>query len=84
VPKGRLRFRNVSPSKYKIEALKLGFQQVTCTGIDVTLSATQRVEITLPVGTQEQRIEVVGGFSVLSTTETQEHGMPSRHFSSCL
>ena len=36
---------------------------------------TQRVEITLPVGTQEQRVEVLGGSSVLATKETQEHGI---------
>ena len=29
----------------------------------------------LPVGTQEQRVEVVGGSSVLGTTGTQEHGI---------
>src|SRR5204862_3438611 len=40
-----------------------------------TLSSTQRVEITLPVGAQETKIEVLGGSSVLSVTATQEHGI---------
>ena len=31
--------------------------------------------MTLPVGAQEQRIEVVGGSSMLGTTPTQEHGI---------
>ena len=43
--------------------------------IDVTLGSVQRVEVTLPVGAQEQRVEVIGGSSVLGTTETQEHGI---------
>ena len=43
--------------------------------IDVTLSSVQRVEITLPIGTQETRVDVVGGSSMLSVTGTQEHGI---------
>ena len=41
----------------------------------MTLGSTQRVEVTLPVGAQEQRIEVIGGSSMLGTTPTQEHGI---------
>jgi hypothetical protein len=74
-PEGEYAFRNLAPAKYEVVATKEGFQQVTHPDIDVTLSSTQRVEITLPVGTQEQRVEVVGGSSVLSTKETQEHGI---------
>ena len=43
--------------------------------IDVTLSSVQRVEIELQVGAQDQRVEVVGGSSMLSVTGTQEHGI---------
>ncbi len=60
-PDGEYAFRNLAPSKYEVQATKEGFQQVTNSNVDVTLSSVQRVEITLPVGTQEQRVEVVGG-----------------------
>ena len=72
---GEYAFRNLPPAKYSVEAIKTGFQQVTHPDIDVTLSSVQRVDITLPIGTQETRVEVVGGSSVLSVTGTQEHGI---------
>jgi hypothetical protein len=72
---GEYAFRNLAPAKYAVEAVKDGFQQVTHPDIEVTLSSVQRVEITLPIGTQTQRVEVVGGSSVLSVTGTQEHGI---------
>lgn len=72
---GEFAFRNLPPAKYAIEAVKEGFQQVTHPDVEVTLSSVQRVEITLPIGTQEQKVEVVGGSSVLSVTGTQEHGI---------
>jgi hypothetical protein len=74
-PEGEYAFRNLAPSKYEVQATKQGFQQVSMPDIEVTLGSTQRVEVTLPVGAQEQRIEVVGGSSVLGTTATQEHGI---------
>ncbi len=72
---GEYAFRNLPPGKYAVEATKAGFQQVTYPDIDVTLSSVQRVEITLPIGTQDSRVEVVGGSSVLSVTGTQAHGI---------
>ena len=72
---GEYAFRNLSPGKYAVEAIKSGFQQVTHPDIDVTLSSVQRVEITLPLGAQDSRVEVVGGSSILSVTGTQEHGI---------
>jgi hypothetical protein len=72
---GEYAFRNLPPAKYAVEAIKTGFQQVTRPDIDVTLSSVQRVDIMLPIGAQETRIEVVGGSSVLSVTGTQEHGI---------
>ncbi len=74
-PEGEYAFRNLAPAKYALEAVKDGFQQVTHPDIEVTLSSVQRVEITLPIGTQEQKIEVIGGASILSQTATQEHGI---------
>ena len=72
---GEYAFRNLPPGKYAVEAIKSGFQQVTHPDIDVTLSSVQRVEITLPIGQQDSRVEVVGGSSILSVTGTQEHGI---------
>ncbi len=72
---GEYAFRNLAPARYAVDALKDGFQQVSHPDIEVTLSSVQRVEITLPIGTQQQRVEVVGGSSVLSVTGTQEHGI---------
>jgi hypothetical protein len=74
-PEGEYAFRNLAPAKYAVEAVKEGFQQVTRPDIEVTLGSVQRVEITMPVGAQETKIEVLGGSSVLGTTETQEHGI---------
>ncbi|MEP6592678.1 MAG: carboxypeptidase regulatory-like domain-containing protein, partial [Acidobacteriota bacterium] len=74
-PEGEYAFRNLAPAKYAVEAVKEGFQQVTHADIEVTLSSVQRVEITLPIGTQEQKIEVIGGASILAQTATQEHGI---------
>ena len=74
-PAGEYAFRNLAPSKYAIEAIKQGFQQVTFPDIEVTLGSVQRVEITLPVGAQNEKVEVLGGSSVLGTTPTQEHGI---------
>ncbi|MDP9324726.1 MAG: carboxypeptidase-like regulatory domain-containing protein, partial [Acidobacteriota bacterium] len=72
---GEYAFRNLPPAKYAVEAIKTGFQQVTRPDIDVTLSSVQRVDITLPIGTQQTHVEVIGGSSVLSVTGTQEHGI---------
>jgi hypothetical protein len=74
-PQGEYAFRNLAPSKYEVQATKPGFQLVAMPGVEVTLGSQVRLDITLPVGGQEQRIEVVGGSSVLGTTGTQEHGI---------
>ena len=72
---GEYAFRNLAPARYEVTATKDGFRQVVLPGIDVTLSSVQRLDVELPVGTQTERVEVVGGSSVLSTTGTQEHGI---------
>jgi len=72
---GEYSFRNLAPSKYEVTATKQGFRQVVLSNIDVTLSSVQRVEVELPVGAQTERVEVVGGSSMLNTTGTQEHGI---------
>jgi len=72
---GEYAFRNLAPGRYEITATKPGFRQVILPNVDVTLSSVQRVEIDLPLGEQTERVEVVGGSSVLNTTATQEHGI---------
>jgi hypothetical protein len=74
-PEGEFAFRNLNPANYTVEALKDGFQTVSHPKIEVTLSSTQRVEIVLPVRGAQEKVEVIGGSSVLSVTETQEHGI---------
>jgi hypothetical protein len=74
-PEGEYAFRNLAPAKYEVQAVKPGFREVTHPDIDVTLGSVQGVEITLPIGAQGERVEVVGGSSVLGTTATQEHGI---------
>jgi len=74
-PEGEFAFRNLNPANYTVEALKDGFQTVSHPKIEVTLSSTQRVEIVLPVAGAQEKVEVIGGSSVLSVTETQEHGI---------
>jgi hypothetical protein len=72
---GEYAFRNLAPGKYEVTAVKAGFQQIVLPDIDVTLSTVVRVEIELQVGAQDQRVEVVGGSSMLAATGTQAHGI---------
>ena len=74
-PEGEYAIRNLAPARYELTVVIPGFQQVVRPNIDVTLSSVQRVEIELQVGAQDQRVEVVGGSSILSVTGTQEHGI---------
>ncbi len=74
-PEGEFAFRNLNPAMYTVEALKDGFQTVSHPKVEVTLSSTQRVEIVLPVAGAQEKVEVIGGSSVLSVTATQEHGI---------
>ncbi|HEY8549145.1 MAG TPA: TonB-dependent receptor [Vicinamibacterales bacterium] len=74
-PEGEYAFRNLTPAPYEVTATKDGFQQVVLQDITVTLSSQVRVDVTLPVGTLEQTVEVVGGGSILGTTGTQQHGI---------
>ncbi len=74
-PDGAYAFRNLAPAKYEVQAMKDGFQQVTYPDVDVTLGTVQRLDIELTIGAQEQKVEVIGGSSVLGATATQEHGI---------
>ena len=72
---GEYTFRNLAPGKYEVTAIKDGFQQVSMNDIVVPLSTQVRVDVTLPVGGLQDRVEVTSGTSVLNTTATQEHGI---------
>jgi hypothetical protein len=72
---GEYAFRNLAPGKYEVTAVKSGFQQVSLNDVVVPLSTQVRVDVTLPVGGLEDRVEVTSGTSVLNTTATQEHGI---------
>lgn len=66
-------FFNVKIGRYKLTAELPGFQKYTASGINVNVSARQRVDITLQVGTATQSVEVVGAAAALET-DTSEHG----------
>jgi hypothetical protein len=72
---GEYAFRNLAPGKYEVTAVKTGFQSVVLPDVVVPLSTQVRLDVTLPVGALEDRVEVVSGTSVLNTTGTQEHGI---------
>src|SRR5919109_639969 len=55
---GEYSFRNLAPATYEVLATKPGFQQLVLPDLVVTLSSQLRVDVTLPVGTLEQRVEV--------------------------
>jgi hypothetical protein len=72
---GEYSFRNLAPATYEVLATKSGFQQLVLPDLVVTLSSQLRVDVTLPVGTLDQRVEVVAASSPLQFTETQEPGI---------
>jgi hypothetical protein len=72
---GEYAFRNLAPGKYEVTAVKDGFQQVSLNDIVVPLSTQVRVDVSLPVGGLQDRVEVSSASSVLNTTATQEHGI---------
>ena len=74
-PDGEYDFRNLAPARYELTATKDGFQTVVLPDLVVALSSQSRVDVNLPVGTLEQRVEVVSSSSVLNTTGAQQHGI---------
>jgi Carboxypeptidase regulatory-like domain len=74
-PDGEYAFRNVAPSKYEVQAVKDGFQQVSLPDIVVTLSTQVRLDVELPVRGTEETVDVTAGPSLLGTTGTQQHGI---------
>jgi hypothetical protein len=72
---GAFAFRNVPPGKYEVQATKDGFNPVAFPDVEVTLGSQVKVDVTLTAGGVTERVEVVGGASVLATTATQEHAI---------
>ena len=74
-PEGSFAFRNLSPAKYEVQATKDGFNPVSLPDVEVTLGSQVRVLVAITAGGVSERVEVLGGSSVLGTTPTQEHGI---------
>ena len=74
-PDGSFAFRNLAPAKYEVQATKDGFNPVSFPDVEVTLGSQVRVDVSLTAGGVTERVEVLGGTSVLATTATQEHGI---------
>jgi hypothetical protein len=72
---GSYAFRNLAPGKYEVQATKDGFNPVSFPDVEVTLGQQVRLDVALAAGGVSERVEVLGGTSVLGTTPTQEHGI---------
>ena len=57
------------PGTYSVSTTKAGFQSVTQTGIQLNLAQTARIDMSLPLGEVQQRVQVEAS-SVLLQTET--------------
>jgi Carboxypeptidase regulatory-like domain len=68
---GEYRILALPVGRYKIEASNAGFQKFITTGIDLTVNAQRRVDVTLQVGAVEQQIEVTAASVAIETTATQ-------------
>jgi len=70
--KGSYVFLNLPPGKYKLSASSTGFKTVTRDNIDVAAGAVVTQDLTLPVGTMQETIEVSGGSIVNTKTSSIE------------
>jgi len=70
--KGSYVFLNVPPGKYKLTASSGGFKTVSRSNIDVAAGAVASLDLTLPVGTIQETIEVSGGSIVDTKTSSIE------------
>jgi hypothetical protein len=66
-------FFNVKIGRYTVNAELAGFQKFTAGGITVNVSARQRVDVTLQLGTDTQAVQVTDAAAALET-DTSEHG----------
>jgi hypothetical protein len=70
--KGSYVFLNVPPGKYKLTASSGGFKTVSRANIDVAAGAVATLDLTLPVGTIQETIEVSGGSIIDTKTSSIE------------
>lgn len=65
---GRYRVPDLSVGDYEVQATKAGFSTVVHKGITLTVGAQAVVDLTMPVGQQQQTVTVEGQASVVETT----------------
>jgi hypothetical protein len=64
---GNFEFPNIPPGTYTVTAEHDGFQTVTSTNLAVVVNSSVRANLTLPIGTETQHIEVTAEGSLLQT-----------------
>lgn len=69
---GNYEFSNVKIGTYKITAEATGFSTKVASGINVSVGARQRVDLTLEVGAVSETVEVSGAAAALET-DSSEH-----------
>ena len=72
---GEYAFRNLAPASTRSPRSRTASSTVSLNDVVVPLSTQVRVDVTLPVGGLQDRVEVISGTSVLNTTATQTHGI---------
>ena len=70
---GSYQFLNVKIGTYKISAEMNGFSTAVADGITVTVSARQRVDMVLKVGSLTETVQVTGGASLVEA-ESSDRG----------
>jgi hypothetical protein len=75
---GGYQFPNVRIGSYTIEAALQGFTTAVVSGIDVTVNARQRVDLSLTVGSVDETVQVVGAARRLET-DSSDRGQVIRH-----
>ncbi len=70
---GNYDFYNVKVGRYAITVEHAGFSKFTTTGVEVTVNARQRVDVSMQVGAVTESVEVKGVAAALET-DTSEHG----------
>ena len=69
---GNYDFFNVKVGRYSIVVEQAGFSKFTTTGVDVTVGARQRVDVSMQVGAVTETIQVTGAAAALET-DSSDH-----------
>ncbi|HEY7509292.1 MAG TPA: carboxypeptidase-like regulatory domain-containing protein, partial [Vicinamibacteria bacterium] len=72
---GEYAFRNLVPGTYELRASHAGFQSVTRTGIEVTMNANLRLDVTLPVGGTAEELTVEAETTLKYESGAHEDGI---------